>query len=79
MLVLYHKFAEYEKKMSKIVLLFLFFIVSLQPMNRTDLTQGSIWGNITTWLGSLFSVIICVVVYRWMVKHHKFSHSIVAS
>ena len=28
----------------------LFFIVSLQPMNRTDLTQGSIWGNITTFL-----------------------------
>ena len=26
------------------------FIVSLQPMNRTDLTQGSIWGNITTFL-----------------------------
>lgn len=35
--------------------------------------------GITTWFGSLFSVIICVVVYRWMVKHHKFSHSIVAS
>ena len=28
----------------------LFFIVSLQLMNRTDLTQGSIWGNITTFL-----------------------------
>ena len=28
----------------------LFFIVSLQPMNRTDLTQGSILGNITTFL-----------------------------
>ena len=31
-------------------MLFLFFIVSLQPMNRTDLTQGNIWGNITTFL-----------------------------
>lgn len=27
----------------------------------------------TTWLGSLCSVIICVVVYRWMVKHGKFT------
>ena len=26
------------------------FIVSLQPMNRTDLTQGSILGNTTTFL-----------------------------
>ncbi len=25
----------------------------------------------TTWLGSLCSVIICVVVYRWMVRHGK--------
>ena len=50
MLVIYHKFAEFEKKISKMVSLFLFFIVSLQPMNRTDLTQGSIWGNITTFL-----------------------------
>lgn len=50
MLVIYHKFAEFEKKISRIVSLFLFFIVSLQPMNRTDLTQGSIWGNITTFL-----------------------------
>ncbi len=27
----------------------------------------------TTWLGSLCSVIICVVVYRWMVRHSKFT------
>ncbi len=29
----------------------------------------------TTWLGSLCSVIICVVVYRWMVRHGKFTPS----
>ena len=28
--------------------------------------------GITTWFGSVFSVIICVFVYRWMVKHQKF-------
>lgn len=31
--------------------------------------------GLTTWLGSLFSCIICVVVYRWMVKHQKFKAS----
>ena len=29
----------------------------------------------TTWLGSLFSVIICLVVYRWMVRHKKLAPS----
>lgn len=28
--------------------------------------------GITTWFGSLFSVIICLFVYRWMMKHQKF-------
>lgn len=29
--------------------------------------------GITTCFGSIFSVIICVIVYRWMVKHQKFN------
>lgn len=29
----------------------------------------------TTLLGSLFSVIICLVVYRWMVRHKKLAPS----
>lgn len=35
--------------------------------------------GVTTWIGSLFSVFICVFVYRWMVKHQKFTHSIAVS
>ena len=29
--------------------------------------------GLTTCLGSIFSVVICVVVYRWLVKHQKFN------
>lgn len=28
--------------------------------------------GLTTWFGSVFSCLICIVVYRWMVKHRKF-------
>ena len=28
--------------------------------------------GVTTCFGSVFSVVICIVVYRWMVKHQKF-------
>lgn len=28
--------------------------------------------GLTTWAGSLFSCLICIGVYRWMVKHEKF-------
>lgn len=32
--------------------------------------------GLVTWLGSLFSCIICIAFYRWMVKHRKFNAKI---
>lgn len=29
--------------------------------------------GLTTWFGSVFSVVFCIVVYRWMMKHQKFA------